>query len=270
MRQEIIDYASQNDLDAIGMNLNLQLALLLLTFVSAFIVLWICLKKLHQKSIPDVSTGRSGWDWNRIKFGFFVWFGLLLFGEIAGYVFDPDNYQWQFELRHFVPLVLITLILLPIQTTFEEVFTRGYLLQGLSILFKNRWVPLILTALFFGALHMANPEVSEYGSSIMFFNYAGTGLLLAAIALMDDGLEIPIGMHAANNIFGSLFVTFEDSALHTNAIFSLNEIDIESTTLATVVFSLAFFFICKLKYNWSDWSKLYAKIDFSDTEQVQL
>ncbi|MBT8221439.1 MAG: CPBP family intramembrane metalloprotease [Bacteroidia bacterium] len=266
---EILEYASDNDLAAIGMNLNLQLALLLLTFASAFFVLWLCIRKLHRKSIVDVSTGRLKWDWNRIKFGFAVWFGLLLLGEIVGYVMDPDNYEWQFELQHFIPLVLITVILLPIQTTFEEVFTRGYLLQGFSMIFKNRWVPLLLTALFFGALHMANPEVSEYGTSIMFFNYAGTGFLLAAIALMDDGLEIPIGMHAANNIFGSLFVTFDDSALLTNAIFSLKEINIESTTIATVVFSVAFFFICKWKYNWSDWSKLYAKVDFSDAPYIQ-
>ena len=117
-------------------------------------------------------------------------------------------------------------------------------------------------------MHMANPEVAEYGWKVMLLNYATTGLLLGAITLMDDGLEIAIGMHAANNLFAALFVTFEDSAVQTNAIFSLKELDISSATIGGIVVALVYFFICKWRYKWTDWSKLYGPVQLEDAHDI--
>lgn len=143
---------------------------------------------------------------------------------------------------------------------------RGYLMQGIAVATQNRWAPLIITSLLFGGMHMMNPEVMEYGWGIMMVNYAGVGLLLGMVTLMDDGLELAIGIHAANNILSAVMVTFDDSALQTYAIFSLKELEIYSATIGSLVLNVIFFFICKWKYQWTDWSKLYANIQPPDED----
>ncbi len=259
--QEILTHVGENDFSALGIDLNLFLFLVLLSFAFALWVLRGCIKRFHHKTIADVSTGRPSWDWKRIWFGFGSWAALLIATQAISYFMDPDNHVLQFELSKFLPLLIIALVMLPLQTTFEELLNRGYLMQGLALGLGNRWMPLIITSLFFGGLHMMNPEVMEYGWPIMLVNYAGTGLLLGMLTLMDDGLELAIGMHAANNIFAALFVTFEDSALQTYAIFSLKELEIYSATVGGLVISVIYFFICKWKYGWIDWSRLYRKIE---------
>ena len=107
--------------------------------------------------------------------------------------------------------------MIPIQTSAEELLFRGYLLQGFGVLFKNRWLPLILTSVLFGGLHYANPEVDQFGLGIMFY-YIGTGFFLGIITLVDEGLELALGFHAANNLFGALLMSSEWSAFQTDAI----------------------------------------------------
>lgn len=257
---EIMASMAEYDFAALGIDLNIILVLILLSFVIGLWALRGCIKKYHRKSIADATTGRSSWDWSRIKYGFGIWAFILVAMQIVSLIFEPENHVFQLEWAKFIPLVFIALIMIPLQTTFEELLFRGYFMQGIAVAAGNRWVPLILTSLGFGALHMFNPEVQEYGWQIMMVNYAGTGLLLGMMTLMDDGIELALGMHAANNIFASLFVTFEDSALQTYAIYSLKELDIHGATVGGIVVNVIFFFICKWKYGWTDWSKLYAKV----------
>ena len=258
---EVLSMMEDRSLPDSNIDLNVFLAFLLLSFALTLWALRGCIIRFHKKKIVDVTTGREKWDWNRIRFGFFSWAAISILLQIVSYIVEPNDYIMQFDVKKFIPLVVISFILFPFQTTFEEILTRGYLMQGLAVGLGNRWMPWIITSFSFGLLHMANPEVQKYGWEIMLINYGTTGLLLGALTLMDDGLELAIGMHAANNIFAALFVTFEDSALQTYAIFSLKELDIYSATLSGLVISALFFFICKWKYGWSDWSKLYAKVE---------
>jgi len=54
----------------------------------------------------------------------------------------------------FAILVVIGTILIPIQTSTEEYIFRGYLMQGFANLAKNKWFPLIMTSVIFGAMHI--------------------------------------------------------------------------------------------------------------------
>src|SRR5690606_14213070 len=111
------------------------------------------------------------------------------------YYTNPQDYVWQFEAVPFLIMAAIAILLVPLQTAFEEYMFRGYLMQGIGILVKNRWIPLLLTSVIFGALHYANPEVDKIGSVLMYY-YIGTGLFLGIITLMDEGLELALGFHA--------------------------------------------------------------------------
>jgi len=181
--------------------------------------------------------------------------------ELVSYFMDPGNYAFHFDGSKFFILVLISLLILPIQTSFEEFLMRGYLMQGIGLAAGNRWIPLIVTSTIFGLLHIFNPEVQEYGVGIMMVNYIQIGLMLGIITLMDDSLELALGVHAANNIYGATMVTFSASALKTPALFTMQELNINTMTIAGLVGSFIFILLLAKIYGWSDWSKLWAKID---------
>ena len=108
--------------------------------------------------------------------------------------------------------------MLPFQTSAEELVFRGYLMQGLGVLAKNRWFPLIITSVAFGLLHGMNPEVAILGWGIMVF-YIGTGLLYGISTLMDEGTELALGLHAANNVLAAIYVTTDWTVFQTDALY---------------------------------------------------
>src|SRR5690606_36894943 len=182
---------------------NLFLFLMLLSFVFAFYGLILAVKYLHKQTLLSITTARPKVDWKRIFFAFFLWGILSSSMVVLDYYMSPEDYVFNLEWERFIILAVIAIALIPIQTSVEEYVFRGYLMQGCRILAKNRWFPLMMTSLIFGLLHIANPEVGKLGYGIMIY-YIGTGLFLGILTLMDDGLELAIGFHAANNLFTAL------------------------------------------------------------------
>ena len=105
---------------------------------------------------------------------------------------SPEDYEFNFKLVPFLTLAVLAILMIPIQTSMEEYFIRGYMMQGLGIMTKNRWFPLVFTSLLFGLMHILNPEVDKLGYGILVF-YIGTGFFLGIITLMDEGLELALG-----------------------------------------------------------------------------
>jgi membrane protease YdiL (CAAX protease family) len=56
-------------------------------------------------------------------------------------------------LSHGVPLTL-TLIALVFSVTYEELFSRGYLIGRLREQFGNYWAPILISSILFGAMHL--------------------------------------------------------------------------------------------------------------------
>jgi uncharacterized protein len=248
------------DLGAIGMDLNVGLMLLILIFAFTLLALWVGVTKVHGKKFSSIVSTRKPLDWERIFFAFGVWFGLSTLVEIMVYFSDPSLYTWQFEPSKFFPLVLISVFLLPIQTSTEEFLCRGYLMQGISLFSKYRWMPLVMTACIFGSLHGSNPEVVQFGVAKMMTYYIGTGLFLGMLALMDDGLELPLGIHAANNVYGSLAVSFSGSVLQTPALFKLKEMNVNLMIIGFFSIAAITWWIFSRKYGWNDWSKVVGEV----------
>ncbi|MEM9888783.1 MAG: CPBP family intramembrane glutamic endopeptidase [Bacteroidota bacterium] len=257
---------AEGNYEALEMSSNTFLFFLLLQFVFVFFALWLMVRTLHKKSFTAITTARSKVDWSRVWFGFGLWAAFLASAETVSYFLDPENYIWQLDLKAFLPLLAIALLILPIQTSAEELVTRGYLMQGISLIVEYRWIPLLVTSLLFGLLHISNPEVAKYGFWVTMPGYIGIGVALAIMTLMDDGLELALGVHAANNIFGALFVTFEGSVLSTPALFKVLEINPLIGTIFTLIFSAVFIVISARKYGWKDWTKVYGKIERAQRE----
>ncbi|MFH7005102.1 CPBP family intramembrane glutamic endopeptidase [Flavobacterium bizetiae] len=242
---------------------NLTLFLVMISFAFAFAGIYFVVKYLHHQTLLSVTTARRKVDWKRIGFSFSIWTFFTLLSFVIVYLTSPENYVWNFKLIPFLILVVVGSILIPIQTSTEEYVFRGYLMQGFANLAMNRWFPLMMTSLIFGMMHIFNPEVAKMGYIIMIY-YIGTGLFLGVITLMDDGIELALGFHAANNLIGALLVTSDWSVFQTHSLFKdLSEpsagLDV---ILPVVVIYPVLLFIFSKKYNWTNWKeKLTGKIN---------
>lgn len=229
---------------------NTGLALTLLTFVAGFFVLFLCIKYIHRKNYLDIVTGRTKFCWSRFFFGAAVW-GILSVITIAITIAGSEkgNIIFQFDLFKFLGLLAVSLLLLPFQTAFEEIMFRGYLMQGFTLLFKSKWTAFVLVAVLFGLMHSSNPEVKSFGAEIALPQYITMGLLLGFVALKDDGLELAIGLHAANNILAAVTFTSDASALRTYALFKdLSPTATHLDTLIMIICGVVFIAICNRKY----------------------
>lgn len=241
---------------------NLQLFLLLIPFGVGLLGFWLVIKKLNERSLLSVTTSRSKIDWSRVFYAFAIWGMLSIVLIVGDYFIAPDSYEWNFNAKSFVILFVIAVALIPIQTSLEEYIFRGYLMQGFAGIFKNRWVPLVMTSIIFGCLHLFNPEVEKLGYGIMVY-YIGTGLFLGILTLMDEGIELALGFHAANNLFTALLVTSSWTAFQTESILidiSEPSLGIELVLSLVVLYPILLFIMSK-KYGWTQWkTKLTSKI----------
>ena len=248
---------------------NLSLFLMLLMFVLGLIALLFVVKKLHNQTILSVTTTRKKLDWSRIFFSFSLWAIITVVSTLVAYYYGDGKLILDFNPVKFAILALIAIILLPIQTTTEEYVFRGYLMQGFGNLAKNRWFPLLMTSLIFGTMHILNPEVSELGYIILIY-YIGTGLFLGIMTLMDEGMELAIGFHAANNLIGALLVSTDWTVLKTYAIFkdtSEPSAGFETIFLPVFIMFPIILFIFSKKYNWFNWKdKLTGDLQIYNTK----
>ncbi len=244
---------------------NLTLFLMLLSFAVGLLAVYLVVRFFHKQPFVELTTSRKKTDWGRIFFGF----GLITITTIVvtglDYYSNPDDYVLQFDLVPFIILTVIAVIMIPLQTSFEEYLFRGYLMQGIGVLAKNKWLPLLITSVVFGALHLANPEVDKLGNIIMIY-YIGTGFFLGIMTLMDEGMELALGFHAGNNLISALLVTADWTVFKTNSI--LKDVSEPSTGFDVVVPVLIlypiFLFIMAYRYKWKDWSgKLFGKVEES-------
>lgn len=253
---------------------NLNLFLMLLSFAVGLIGLFLVVKYLHKQTIKHLTTTRKKIDWSRFFFSFILWGVISSSLVLLDYFISPEDYVINFKLIPFFILCVIAIVLVPLQTSFEEYLFRGYLMQGIGVLAKNKWIPLFTTSLVFGLLHIANPEVEKLGYITLVF-YIGTGLFLGIMTLMDEGMELALGFHAANNLFAALLVTADWTAFQTHSI--LKDMSDPTTTSFSEIFVPVFvvfpilLLVMSRKYNWTDWKgRLFGKVvePLSETDKI--
>ncbi|RVT76495.1 CPBP family intramembrane metalloprotease [Flavobacterium sufflavum] len=256
-------YPSTNDGIMRFFEPNLTFFLLLISFVFALAGIYFVVRYLHQQTFLSVTTSRKKVDWSRILFSFGLWAVFSIASTMVFYFSNPSLYVLDFKPVPFAILFVIAVALVPIQTSTEEYVFRGYLMQGFANLAQNKWFPLLMTSVIFGGMHFFNPEVEKIGN-IVFVYYIGTGLFLGIITLMDEGLELALGFHTANNLIGALLVTSDWSAFQTHSILkdlSEPQAGIDIILPVVLVYPLLLFIFSR-KYQWTHWKeKLTGRID---------
>lgn len=233
---------------------NTTLFLLLLPFALVFGAILLITKLLHKLKLRELITSRSKVDWKRVSFGFGTVALSFIAMLVVGYFIDPESVQWNFKPKLFALLVLISVIMVPLQTSAEELFFRGYLMQGLGRIFPMRLLPFVITSTLFGLLHFTNPEVDKLGDIIL-ITYLSTGFFLGAITLIDEGLELALGFHAGNNLFLSLFLTSDWTVFQTDSLFiNMSEPNVAAYIIGPLIMYSVLFLVYAKKYKWKNYA----------------
>ena len=126
---------------------NLTLFLMLLSFAIGLLGVYLVVKYLHNQPMVAITTTRKKIDWGRFFFGFSLIAVTTTFFTGLDYYNNPEDFEMQFQLVPFLILAAISIVLMPLQTSFEEYFFRGYLMQGIGASSFGKYFPFVFSYL---------------------------------------------------------------------------------------------------------------------------
>lgn len=264
--ETVAKFLETMDFTLLNISKNVGLILMITIFIFCMLAFLLAIKYFHQRPIKNLITPKRSIDYKKVLFGFGFWFVLGLIAEGIVALMYPETYYLNFKPLPWIGLLLICIFLLPIQTTLEEFVLRGYLMPAFSLITKNKWSALLITSILFGLIHFDNPEVEKFGFATMQTYYISAGIFLGLITILDDSLELAIGVHAATNVFGAAFFSFEGSVLQTDSIVKATSINPYIMIATLIICALIFMFVCNRKYNWNGLTRLFEPIGNSEED----
>lgn len=199
-------------------------ATVLVSFIPLFIATLVAFPIFLKRNIKGLFTSFEKYSWKRTWIGFATLALISSTFALGDFLANRNSYSWNFDLSAFLPYLLIAFTLLPIQTTAEELFFRGWLQQWIDNGKKKQWSISLIGGVLFALPHMANPEVSGNDLFFPIISYGAIGFMLAWVTYRDKTLEIAIGAHFANNLLAALVISTEDSALPSVSLFTTPEV----------------------------------------------
>lgn len=195
-------------------------ATVLVSFIPLFLFTILAYRLILNLPVKKLFTSRGSFSWALVWVGFASMTAMLVISAGGDIAINPSNYSWNWNLSAFLAYLLVAFTLLPIQTTAEELFFRGWLQQWFDNGKRRIWSVSLFGGLVFAAPHMANPEVNGNNLLLPLISYGATGFMFSWVTFRDKGLEIAIGAHFANNLIAALFVSTDDSALPSVSLFT--------------------------------------------------
>ena len=146
-----------------GDSMIVQLTVGGLGFATGLAGVWLVARRLHRKPLKQFLTARKRFDGKRYLFG--VLAALVI--SLLTFLFNRFVLQLEMTFQPpdwgFLVFLLFAIVLVPIQSGFEEVFFRAYLVQGLMQFWRNKLVLALAAGIIFALPHLANPEPWKYG-----------------------------------------------------------------------------------------------------------
>lgn len=188
--------------------------LFLLSFGGLVLGLALALALLHRRRLGSL-LGPGGLDLRAVATGAGACLAIVAASGAAACLLAPP--ERGIPLDAWARLLPIAVPLVALQCAAEELFFRGYLLQGLAARFRSPLVWWLLPGLFFGVLHWnpdsGAPQLTVASATLL-------GLLLADITARTGNLSAAIGIHIANNL-AALLVLASPSSLDALALLVL-------------------------------------------------
>jgi membrane protease YdiL (CAAX protease family) len=225
-----------------GVNINISFTVMMLASWAFIVGIFLAVRFIHQRKLLTLVTPEHSLNWRRLFQGFTVWFLLAVITGIIEALLHPGRYVLTLDLPHLLPFVFLALALIPIQTSAEELFFRGYILQGFGLRIRNIWLLTIISGVIFMLPHFLNPE-AKTNFLLMGIYYFSIGAAMAYITLRDGRLELALGMHAANNLFAGLIANAVVTVMPTPSIFTVMELDAVYSTVTALAAILIFVWV---------------------------
>lgn len=154
----------------------------LISFIPLLLAPILLHRFLLRGKVKELFT-RSGRSFaGEVRIGALVMLGLIFASSIPDFIFNNSDYKWSFDLEKFLPYLVIALLLIPMQTTAEEVFYRGWIQQRLEKGARSIWLVSTIGGLLFALPHLANPEVSG-NIALPIIGYGSTGFMLTWVTI---------------------------------------------------------------------------------------
>ena len=185
-------------------------------FALLWLLAWFAPRVFGRSSRTLLSaTGDFRWRWLAIGSG--AWLAITLAMVAVEQLLSPTTFTYTFELGRLPLMVAILFVVLPLQTSAEELLFRSLVPQSLAAAIRSRLVVALLSGLLFALPHLSNPEVGEdFGWALL--AYGALGAAWTAAVIRTGGIEVSIGAHLANNAFALLVVGYGNSALSSVSI----------------------------------------------------
>ncbi|MEY3319390.1 MAG: hypothetical protein RL540_1765 [Actinomycetota bacterium] len=207
----------------------------LISFIPLLLAPILLHRFLLRGKVKELFT-RSGRSFaGEVRIGALVMLGLIFASSIPDFIFNNSDYKWSFDLEKFLPYLVIALLLIPMQTTAEEVFYRGWIQQRLEKGARSIWFVSTIGGLLFALPHLANPEVSG-NIALPIIGYGSTGFMLTWVTMRDKSMGLAVGAHAANNLSAGLLVSSIDSALPSASLYVTPEVSWGPAAVVSVLF----------------------------------
>ena len=214
------------------------------SFIPFFAATLLAVRFIHIRRLKTLITSEARVRWEKMIAAAVVWMVIAALLSVVEAFLYPGRYVLTFQPLTLLTFAIFALLFIPIQTSAEELFFRGYLLQWLGLRLKNKWLLSLLNGLLFFLPHAANPEMAS-GSVLIGLGYFAMGFFLTFITLQDHGMELALGMHAGNNLFAGLFANYTVTALPSPALFTVQILDpvfsLSSLVVGMIVFYAIFF-----------------------------
>lgn len=217
---------------------------LLATFGGVTLGVMLAVRWLHKRGFMSVLGGDVQVTWQQVLKTTHIIVPLFALFLILNVLFNPPIsrigfFQWATWLPLAMPLLLI-------QTSAEEIFFRGYLMQQLAARFSSRWVWMVLPSAVFGLMHY-NP--SELGSNVwlVVIDTAIVGIIAADLTARCGTLGPAITFHFFNNFFAMILLSVNGSmtglALYVTPYSAANTKTLGTLLIVDIVFNLVGYLI---------------------------
>ncbi len=195
---------------------------------------WALIRVLHQMRPRWLSSvvPKLRWDFVWISAGFAV----IALAASIGVSFlvpesaAPDTSGVNEVTGRMIALAVIVLLTTPLQAAGEEYAFRGYLLQAVGSMARNKWIAIILTATLFAMAHGLQ-------NFPLFFDRFMFGVISAWLVIRTGGLEAAIAMHVLNNLVAFGFALAFDDIDATLSVSEISWWNIPVTLTQSVVFA---------------------------------
>ncbi len=132
----------------------------------------------------------------------------------------------------FVGFLVAILLTSPLQAAAEEVFFRGYLLQGLGSLSTSRWFGILASALVFALFHGTQ-------NAWLFASRFAFGVLAAVLVVYIGGLEAGIAAHIVNNVCAFVYAGLSTGIAQLRATTTVTPVEAVGEVVMYAVFTAA-------------------------------